>query len=185
MPRATTKLFLLLCGLIGGWASALYFIDTLGSASASPNGNWRIWDVGAGASSNPYAVAHFLLAGQIPPAQSLFRIYTNLRDDEGNRLRSECVYMVSTDGLKSRWWSLSLEPTDIPDTASTPVITSDQIVRGTDGSMIIAVARHPIPGNWVRPAHDGNIEIQLLVSNDGGSQAAARTLLPAVQRVGC
>jgi hypothetical protein len=185
MSRVPTKIFLLLCGLIGGWASALYFIDDLGSAAASPNGHWRMWNLGAGASSNPYAVAHFLLAGQVPPAQSLFRIYTNGRDDDGNRLRSECVYMISADSLPARWWSLSIEPSDIPDNTSTPVITSDQIVRGTIGSMIVAVARHPIPGNWVRPSHDGNIEIQLLVSNDGSSQEASSMILPSVQRVGC
>jgi hypothetical protein len=185
MPQATTKIFLLLCGLVSGWASALYFIDDLGSAVASPNGHWRMWNLGAGTSSNPYAVAHFLLAGQVPPAQSLFRIYTSSRDDDGNRLRSECVYMVSASSLPARWWSLSVEPSDIPDNASTPVITSDEIARGLDGSMIIAVARHPIPGNWVRPGHDGNIELQMLVSNDGGSQEASSVVLPAVQRVGC
>jgi hypothetical protein len=185
MPRATAKIFLLLCGLIGGWASALYFVDDFGSAATSPNGNWRIWNLGAGTSSNPYAVAHFLLAGQVPPAQSLFWIYTSGRDDDGNRLRSECVYMVSTKNIPSRWWSLSVEPSDIPDATSTPVISSDQIVRGVDGSMIIAIARHPIPGNWVRPAHDGDIQLQLLVSNDGGSQEASRVVLPSVLRVGC
>jgi hypothetical protein len=185
MSRTTTKLFLLFCGLIGGWASAMYFIDDLGSAAASPNGNWRMWNLGAGTSSNPYAVAHFLLAGQVPPAQSLFRIFTNGHDDEGNRLRSECVYTVSSANLPARWWSLSISPADIPDKSSIPVITSDQVVRGRDGSMSIAVARHPIPGNWVRPAHDGNIEIQLLVSNDGGSQEISTVTLPSVQRVGC
>ncbi len=185
MSQTTTKLFLLLCGLIGGWASAMFFIDDLGSASASTNGNWRMWNLGAGSSSNPYAVAHFLLAGQVPPAQSLFLIYTSTRDDEGNTLRSECVYTVSSGSLPARWWSLSIGPSDIPDASSVPVITSDQIVRGQDGSMSVAVARHPIPGNWVRPAHDGNIEIQLLVSNDGGSQEVSNLKLPSVQRVGC
>jgi hypothetical protein len=93
--------------------------------------------------------------------------------------------MVSSGSLPARWWSLSIGPSDIPDASSVPVITSDQIVRGQDGSMSVAVARHPIPGNWVRPAHDGNIEIQLLVSNDGGSQEVSNLKLPSVQRVGC
>ena len=185
MSRVPTKIFLLLFGLIGGWASALYFVDDLGSAAASPNGNWRVWNIGSGASSNPYAVAHFLLSGQVPPAQSLFRIYTNSHDDEGNRLRSECVYLISSNSLPSRWWSLSVEPSDIPDKQSAPVITSDQIVRGADDSTVVAVARHPIPGNWVRPGHDGNIQIQLLLSNDGSSQAESTVTLPSVQRVGC
>ncbi len=185
MSQAAIKIFLLICGLFGGWASAIYSIDMFGSAPASENSNWRIWDVGAGASSNLYAVAHFLLAGQVPPAQSHFRIYSNALDDEGNLLRSECAYLVSTDNLRARWWSLSVEPSDISDKMSSSVITSDQVVRSDNGNLVIAIARHPVPGNWVRPAHDGNMNIQLLVSNDNGSQLATRVALPAVQRVGC
>jgi hypothetical protein len=185
MPQATIKIFLLLCGILGGWASAIYAVGAFGSSSASANGNWRTWDMGTGSSSNPYAVAHFLLAGQVPPAQSHFHIYTNARDDEGNLLRSECVYTVSADSLPSRWWSLSLEPSDIADKTSSPVITSDDVVRTADGALVISVARHPIPGNWVRPAHDGNMEMQLLMSNDSGSQTAVSTVLPSIQRVGC
>jgi hypothetical protein len=185
MPQATIKIFLLLCGILAGWGSAIYAIGALGSTSAAANSSWRMWDVGSGSSSNLYAVAHFLLAGQVPPAQTHFNIYTNDRDDEGNLLRSECVYAVSTDNLRTRWWSLSLEPSDIADKTSAPVITADDVVRAGDGNMIIAISRHPIPGNWVRPAHDGNMDIQLLVSNDNGSQAAASIKLPTVQKVGC
>jgi hypothetical protein len=185
MSQATIKVFLLICGIVGGWMSAVYSIDAFGSSPVSPLGSWRAWNMGAGTASNLYSVAHYLLAGQVPPAESHFRVYSNTRDDEGNILRSECVYLVSTDGLQSRWWSLSLEPADIADKTSSAVITSDQVARAGNGNLVISVARHPVPGNWVRPAHDGNMEIQLLVSNDSGSQAVANDVLPSVQRVGC
>ena len=185
MFQAGIKIFLLLCGIIAGWLSAVYSIDAFGSSATATTGNWRTWNLGSGSASNLYSAAHYLLAGQVPPAQSHFHVYSNTRDDEGNMLRSECVYLVSTDGLHERWWSLSIEPSDIPDKASSSVITSDQVVRVGAGNLVIAVSRHPVPGNWVRPAHDGNMNIQLLVSNDNGSQGVASGLLPTIHKAGC
>lgn len=185
MSRILTKLILVICGLVFGWASALYSIDTLGSTAVGDTGSWRKWEIAPGTSGNTYAVAHFLLNGKVPPAQSLFRVYSNARDDEGGLLRSDCVYALSAGELGSRWWSLSVLPFSDADIQSTAVITSDEIVRASDGSMIVSVARHPIPGNWVRPATDGNMEIQLFVANDGSSKIASDLSLPTVQRVGC
>ena len=86
MVRIPVKVFSILFGVVGGWASALYFIDSVGSKPAGATGNWRMWDLASGTSSNPYARAHFLFEGRVPPAQSLFQVYTNSRDDEGNFL---------------------------------------------------------------------------------------------------
>ena len=185
MARAPAKIFCLLCGVVGGWASALYFIDSVGSKPAGTTGNWRLWDLASGTSSNPYALAHFLFEGRVPPAQSLFRVYSSSRDDDGNKLLSSCVYKVSAHQLESRWWSLSVGPLDSQDRDSSPVITSDEVARGSDSSVDVTVARHPVAGNWIRPAIDGNIVIQLVVSNDGASQAADSLTLPTVQRIGC
>lgn len=185
MARIPVKFFSILCGAVGGWASALYFIDSVGSNPAGATGNWRMWDLASGTSSNPYARAHFLFEGRVPPAQSLFQVYTSSHDDEGSRLHSGCVYKISADDLESRWWSLSVGPLDNPEKDSPAVVTSDEVVRGSDSSVNVAVARHPVAGNWIRPAMEGNIVIQLVVSNAGGSQAAGILSLPTVQRVSC
>jgi len=184
MARVPVKIFSILFGVVGGWASALYFIDSVGSKPAGVSGNWRKWDLASGTSSNPYGRAHFLFEGRVPPAQSLFQVYSNSRDDEGNKLHSGCVYKVSAGELESRWWSLSVGPLDSLDKDSSPVITSDEILRGSDNSLNVTVARHPVAGNWIRPAMEGNIVVQLVVSNDGASQAASPAL-PNVQRVSC
>ena len=185
MARARAKVFCILCGVVGGWASALWFIDSVGSKPAGDKGSWRMWDLASGTASNPYALAHFLFEGRVPPAQSLFHVYTDARDDEGSKLLSSCVYKISASELESRWWSLSVGPLDSLDRDSSPVITSDEVVRGSDGSMTVAMARHPVAGNWIRPAMEGNIVIQLVVSNDGASQAPQSLTLPTVQRVSC
>ncbi len=185
MARVPVKVFSILFGVVGGWASALYFIDSVGSKPAGATGNWRMWDLASGTSSNPYARAHFLFEGRVPPAQSLFHIYTNSRDDEGSTLRSGCVYKIAASDLQSRWWSLSVGPLDDQDRNSSSVVTSDDVVRDADKTVSVAIAKHPVAGNWIRPALDGTIVLQLVVSNAGGSQVVGNPKLPAVQRVSC
>lgn len=185
MARVPVKIFSILCGVLGGWASALSFIDSVGSKPAGTTGNWRVWDLASGTSSNPYARAHFLFEGRVPPALSLFQVYTNSRDDEGSTLRSNCVYKIAASDLEARWWSLSAGPLDNPDEDSSAVLTSDDVARNADKTVSVAMARYPIAGNWIRPAMEGNIVIQLVVSNTQELQADETLKLPAIQRVSC
>ena len=182
MARVSVKIFSVLCGVVGGWASALSFIDSVGSSPAGAAGTWRMWDLAAGTASNPYARAHFLMEGRVPPAQSLFQVYTNSLDDEGSTLRSGCVYKITANDLDSRWWSLSVGPLNSEDRDSSGAVTSDEVVRGTDNSLSVAVARSPVAGNWIRPATEGTLILQLVVSN---TDAESDLKLPSVQRVSC
>jgi hypothetical protein len=182
MARVSVKIFSVLCGVVGGWASALSFIDTVGSMPAGAAGNWRMWDLASGTASNPYARAHFLIEGRVPPALSLFQVYTNSLDDEGSTLRSGCVYRITANDLQSRWWSLSVGPLNGQEADSSAAVTSDEVVRGPDNSLNVAVARSPVAGNWIRPAAEGNLTLQLVVSN---TDTESDLKLPGVQRVSC
>jgi hypothetical protein len=182
MARVSVKIFSVLCGVVGGWASALSFIDTVGSMPAGAAGNWRMWDLASGTASNPYARAHFLIEGRVPPALSLFQVYTNSLDDEGSTLSSGCVYRITANGLQSRWWSLSVGPLNGQEGAASAAVTSDEVVRAPDSSLKVAVARFPVAGNWIRPAAEGNLTLQLVVSN---TDTESDLKLPSVQRVSC
>ena len=185
MARVSVKIFSVLCGVVGGWASALSFIDSVGSMPAGAAGNWRMWDLASGTASNPYARAHFLIEGRVPPAQSLFQVYTNSLDDDGSTLLSGCVYRISANDLESRWWSLSVGPVNSEDKDSSAAVTSDEVVRDPDGTLSVAMARHPVSGNWIRPAVEGNLTLQFVVSNAGGLQEPGELNLPSVKRVSC
>ena len=185
MARVSVKIFSVLCGVVGGWASALSFIDSVGSNPAGAAGTWRMWDLAAGTASNPYGRAHFLIEGRVPPAQSLFQVYTNSLDDDGSTLLSGCVYKISAKDLESRWWSLSIGPLNNQDKDSSAAVTSDEVVRDPDGSLSVAMARYPVSGNWIRPAVEGSLTLQLVVSNTDGLQAPGELKLPSVQRVSC
>ena len=185
MARVSVKIFSVLCGVVGGWASALSLIDSVGSNPAGAAGTWRMWDLAAGTASNPYGRAHFLIEGRVPPAQSLFQVYTNSLDDDGSTLLSGCVYKISAKDLESRWWSLSIGPLNNQDKDSSAAVTSDEVVRDPDGSLNVAMARYPVSGNWIRPAVEGSLTLQLVVSNTDGLQAPGELKLPSVQRVSC
>jgi hypothetical protein len=185
MARVSVKIFSVLCGVVGGWASALSFIDSVGSNPAGAAGTWRLWDLASGKASNPYARAHFLMEGRVPPAQSLFQVYTNSIDDDGSTLLSGCVYRISAKDLESRWWSLSVGPSNSQEKDSSAAVTSDEVVRDPDGSLNVAMARYPVSGNWIRPAVEGALTLQLVVSNTDGLQAAGELKLPSVKRVSC
>lgn len=182
MARVSVKIFSVLCGVVGGWASALAFIDSVGSMPAGAAGNWRMWDLASGTASNPYGRAHFLIEGRVPPAQSLFQVYTNSLDDEGSKLSSGCVYKIAANGLESRWWSLSVGPSNSQDKEASAAMTSDEAVRAPDGSLNVAMARFPVAGNWIRPATEGTLTLQLVVSN---TDTESDLKLPKVQRVSC
>ena len=185
MARVSVKIFSVLCGVVGGWASALSFIDSVGSKPAAPASNWRVWDLASGTSSNPYARAHFLFEGRVPPAQSLFQVYTNARDDDGSKLRSSCIYKIVANDLEARWWSLSVGPLDNQDKESSAVLTSDDVARNSDKTLSVAMARQPVAGNWIRPANEGNIVLQLVVSNTHALRPEGGLNLPKIQRVSC
>jgi hypothetical protein len=185
MARVSVKIFSVLCGVVGGWASALSLIDSVGSNPAGAAGTWRLWDLASGKASNPYARAHFLMEGRVPPAQSLFQVYTSSIDDDGNTLLSGCVYRISAKDLESRWWSLSVGPSNSLEKDSSAAVTSDEVVRDPDGSLNVAMARYPVTGNWIRPAVEGALTLQLVVSNTDGLQAAGELKLPSVKRVSC
>jgi hypothetical protein len=144
-----------------------------------------MWDLASGTSSNPYARAHFLIEGRVPPAQSLFQVYTNSLDDEGSTLTSGCVYRISANDLESRWWSLSVGPLNSQDGDSSAAVTSDEVVRGSDNSLNVAMARFPVAGNWIRPAAEGSLTLQLVVSNADELEVAGDLKLPSVKRVSC
>jgi hypothetical protein len=185
ISRTAIKILILLCGLLAGWGSAYYAIDAFGSTKMGGKSDWRKWDLAAVPTSNPYALAHFLLGGQVPPAQSLFQVFTTNRDDDGKALNAECTYMVSADDFDARWWALSIEPANTAENSSTSVATANEVLRSGDGSFGIAVSRFPISGNWVRPTTTGEMTLRLVVSNDNASQDQAVLTLPTVQKLGC
>lgn len=185
MSRSATNIAILIAGLVGGWGSALYSIQSLGSSPADDKGTWQTWKSDGGGESSPYAIAHYLLDGQIPPAVGLFRVYFASRDDAGDSLDKRCRYKVTASTKDLRWWSFSTSRNSGSEDGAQATITSEQALLQKDGKVEITVAPLPAGGNWVGPPGSGRMEFAFLVADDGKLGDGEQVLLPSVSKGGC
>jgi hypothetical protein len=163
--RSPTILLVLFLAVVGGWGSAIYSVDALGSASAGGK-SWRIWNTASEEATGHYALAHYLMRGAVPPADSLMRSYFSARDAEGEALSSSCTYRLAMPRINARWWSLSAASGDV----ATAALTSDMVTANKDGQVDIAVAVQPMPGNWLRIDDSGGLTIRFLAAQDSRGQ---------------
>jgi hypothetical protein len=177
--RSPTILLVLFLAVVGGWGSAIYSVDAVGSA-AMGDGSWRVWDTGSDAAAGHYALAHYLMRGAVPPAQPLMRSYFASRDAEGSALSSACTYRIALPRLRARWWSLSTVDGD----AAIAAVTSESVTTAKDGATEIIVSAQPMPGNWLRAEAGGGLTLRLLAAQDGGAQNA-ELQLPKIVKGGC
>lgn len=184
MSRSATNIAILLAGLVGGWASALYSIQSFGSAPADDKGLWSTWDAGDGSGINPYATAHFLLEGHIPPAVGLFRSYFASRDGEGNALDASCTYAIAAERSGLRWWSFSTGRSSAQDERAATSITSDEALAGPKGVEIF-VSPKPVPGNWLQPPSSGGLQFAYMIASDSKLGDDDGLALPSIRKVKC
>lgn len=185
MSKSAVNLAILLTGLVGGWASALYSIQSVGSSPVGTHGHWHNWATGTDGDASPYAVAHYMLEGEIPPAEGLFRSYYTSQDDAGQPLDARCVYRVTAPAENVRWWSFSTGRQPAKDTALPVSITSDAVLRQADGKVAMSVSVIPEPGNWLSPPPGERLEFKFLVAHDGKLGDEDTSVLPAIVKDGC
>lgn len=185
MSRSALTIGILLTGLVGGWGSALYSMQSVGSDSAGIRGHWRSWNTGSDGDASPYALAHYMLEGEIPPAEGLFRSYTTTSDDAGQVLDPRCLYRVVAPTEKVRWWSFSAGRQPSADPALPVSVTSESVLRDATGSVSIAVGSMPQPGNWVSPAPGSSMQFNFLVAHDGKLGDDSNDMLPSITKQGC
>ncbi len=177
--RSPTILLVMFLAVVGGWGSAIYSVDAVGSAS-SGDGRWRIWDTSSDTAAGHYALAHYLMRGAVPPAQPLMRSYFASRDADGAPLSPSCAYRLTLPRLNARWWSLSTSSGD----SATTALTSDSVNAGATGEVEITVSSQPAPGNWLRADQSGALTLHLLAAQDGRAQNAAMQL-PKIVKGAC
>jgi hypothetical protein len=169
-------------GVAIGCASAFALIQ---SAGVEPVAKGVPWQSRAAALAGPnafYVRSHYLLEGRLPPAPSQLGEATAETDGDGRPLSAGCTYLVSSTGPLPRWWSLGvIEGGDARATLQTTA-DSDTAVRKADGSVEIAAATTPQPGNWLKLPQTRHIT--LIYS---ALSSSARSLEPpfAIKRGAC
>jgi hypothetical protein len=152
----------MLGGAIVGAVSATLAIDIAGSAPASGGGAWRVWERTSALDADPYALAHFLLQGNLPPPAPLVAEFYRTRDDAGERLHTDCTYELAGPSPDVRWWGITAGAHGL-----TGQTTSSETAVETSGRLRIRLSRHPQPGNWLALPDTGAFDLKFTAAGTG------------------
>ena len=107
------------------------------------------------------------------------------RDREGNRLRSDCTYVLKAGaGALPRWWSVAAFASASGEQPG--LVSARTAVTEKDGSLVIAISATPQPGNWL--AAPQAREFALLYSGTESRGLAESATKPApfsIDKKGC
>ena len=185
----------LICGiaLLGGIGTSWYMIETGSRFTTRSAGPWVTWIQAATPDADPYTRARFARDGSLPLSASVAKTYEARTDNDGQRLHSNCEYVVEGGSLEADWWSLALFDDWgrlIPNAVERYAYNSATIARSAEGSFVVTLARDARPGNWLPTDGAGRLTLMLTlleVSTDSGwsDPGAEMPTLPIVRRVAC
>jgi hypothetical protein len=154
-------------------------------------GAWTAWPRSGSVDIDPYARANIARTGELPTGMGDGVAFYAKSDDAKNRFDGRCTFTVSGMTPAARYWTITLYDPDgklVANTIDRHSFTSDEIVRGGDGSFAVTVAPLARPGNWLPT---GGVEKFVLVlrlydTPIGVSTGTAKEgPMPAVVRKGC
>ncbi len=137
-------------GVAAGCLSALLMIQHAGIAPVATGSAWQSRTAALSGPQAFYARAHYLLAGRLPPAPGQILEASAETDDEGQPLSAGCTYRLAAREPLPAWWSLAAVAGGTPDGSLQAAVSSDSVIRAADGSLSLAAARLPAPGNWLK-----------------------------------
>jgi hypothetical protein len=175
---------IIFAGVVLGMVSAQWSIERTATAMTTGDGPWRSWFSGTASIRDPYANAHYLMFGRLPPALGQELLFEAAQDDEGSVLDASCDYILTGPRLSARWWQLALtdEETGQPTTAT---LSSARAIGEPDGTMRIAISRQPKTGNWINPDELSRFSLVLKLRPGSGLNTAASVVLPRIKREAC
>lgn len=172
-------------GALAGLVSALAGIESFGSYAAEKDRPWQVWNLSQSGGAHPYALAHFLAEGRLPPATGQMREFLAQRSDDGNVLAAECHYLLTSTGdTTPRWWSL-LAASGRGERRAGSILSSGSAVAENDGTIYVAVSRQPQSGNWIEAPASGAFTL-IYTAADPAEVSRNRAPPPfTITRIGC
>jgi hypothetical protein len=161
----------LLLGMIVAFTVAIivglgttWYVLTQGVAfGAVTIGAWTAWPKTGTADVDPYARAAIARNGELPIGSGDGVAFFALADDRGQTLDGRCEVTLRGTTPQARFWTVTLYDREgqlIANSINRHGFTSQEIIRHTDGSFMIAAAPRARPGNWLPT---GGIERFVLV----------------------
>jgi hypothetical protein len=178
MGRATYFIAAIFAGLLLGIFSAVNALGSYGLVAVAAHPGWAEWQLNSGDTKLIYTLGHFLSGGQLPPPK-LAQSFVRTTDDEGNSLRSDCIYVVKGEITPARWWTMSINQAG--GLSAHSVLTAGEALVDKDGVLKITVSQHPMPGNWLQP-DGGSVSLVYVIHEAPNGETIQ---LPSITNKGC
>ncbi len=171
---------------------ATWLTLTHGVAFGSLNiGAWTAWPKSGSVDIDPYARANIARTGELPTGMGDGVAFYAKSDDARNGFDGRCTFVVSGMTPAARYWTITLYEPDgklVANSIDRHSFTSDEIVRGGDGSFAITVAPLARPGNWLPTGGVDKFVLVLRLYDTPIGVSTGTTKegpMPAVVRKGC
>lgn len=176
---------IIFAGVVIGIVSAQWSIEKTATAMTAAGGPWKSWFSGTASIRDPYAQAHYLMFGRLPPALGQELLFEAAQDDEGAALDASCDYVLTGPRPAARWWQLAVADEESGSPAAVS-LSSPRLIGEPDGTMRIQISREPKAGNWIDPGDISRFVMVLKLRPGSGLNAGASVVtLPRIKREAC
>ncbi len=154
-------------------------------------GAWTAWPKSGSVDIDPYARANIARTGELPTGMGDGVAFYARSDDAKNSFDGRCTFTISGMTPAARYWTVTLYDPDgklVANTIDRHSFTSDEIVRGGDGSFAVTVAPLARPGNWLPTGGVDKFVLVLRLYDTPIGVSTGTTKegpMPAVVRKGC
>jgi hypothetical protein len=171
---------------------ATWLTLTRGVAFGSLNiGAWTAWPKSGSVDIDPYARANIARTGELPTGMGDGVAFYARSDNARNSFDGRCTFIVSGMTPPARYWTITLYDPDgklVANAVDRHSFTSDEVVRGSDGSFAITVAPLARPGNWLPTGGIDRFVLVLRLYDTPIGVSTGTTKegpMPAITRKGC
>jgi hypothetical protein len=115
-------------------------------------GAWTSWPKNGTPGIDPYSRAILARSGELPVGSGDGVTFFARADDHGRPLDGRCDIALSGTTPQARFWTLTLYDTDgrlVANSVRRFGFTSQEVVRGTNGTFEITIGPRARPGNWL------------------------------------
>jgi len=171
-------LFAIIAGVAAGWISAVSMIENYGFEAAPGQAQWKERRNASDHPAAPYAFGYFINQGKVPPPLTS-RHFVRSTDDDGNQIRTTCLYEVSGPMPAARRWSMAVTGAD----GVAATLGAGEAVYEPDGSLRVYLSSQPVPGNRLTLPPGGTPLVSLTIHDP---QDTSKPLpLPGIKLVRC
>ena len=174
-------------GLGATWMTATHGVNvgtiTIGAWTARPKTGTSDID--------PYSRASVARNGELPVGTGDGVMFTANRDDAGRPLNGQCDVIVKGVTPAARFWTMTIYDTKgqlVANSLQRYGFTSQEIVRGSDGSFELRVTSRARAGNWLPTAGLDRYMLALRLYDTPvgvGTRTQKDAPLPSITTAGC